>query len=256
MQTGVHGPIKGSRFFPLGQHETYDWAPQGRAGRDVGGHQRTFVQIFISPSLPPFSQTCGMPERASAEREAHLQITLMTTGAWLPRSRQPPYQRDRVLRTLRKRRCTPVPRPRTRRACRIGTARTTCAVCQSDCIYPRASAARSCASRSRRWWVPLPVRGATLWPPFPPKPHFPPPSATGSPCLQAAPRGLLLYLLTIPCPHRYTQHPRGSALSAPATSFSCPGPRCRSDARICATSGGDHASRSRDSLVGSLYVRG
>jgi hypothetical protein len=89
---------------------------------------------------------------------------------------------------------------------------------------------------------------------FPPKPHSSP--VKHSRCLQAALRGLFLYLLTIPCPHRYAQYPRGYALSAFATSFSCPGPRCRSDARICTTSGGDHASGSRDSLVGSLYVRG
>jgi len=90
---------------------------------------------------------------------------------------------------------------------------------------------------------------------FPPKPHSP--SCEALPCLPpAALRGVVLYLLTIPCLRRYTQYPRGSALPAFATSFSCPGPRCRSDARICATSGGDHASRSRDSLVGSLYVRG
>ena len=90
---------------------------------------------------------------------------------------------------------------------------------------------------------------------FPPKPHSS--SCEALPCPPpAALRGVVLYLLTIPCLRRYTQYPRGSALPALATSFSCPGPRCRSDARICATSGGDHASRSRDSLVGSLYVRG
>ena len=88
---------------------------------------------------------------------------------------------------------------------------------------------------------------------FPPKPHSPPVKLTRASRPRSA--DFFLYLLTIPCPHRYAQHPRGSALLAFATSFSCPGPRCRSDARICATSGGDHASRSRDSMVGSLYVR-
>ena len=151
MQTGVHGPIKGSRFPPLGKYETYDWPTQGRAGRDVGGHQRTFVQfphltpllLSLSPSFSPNLAESPNERQLSAR---HLQITLMTTGAWLPRSRQPPYQRDRVLRMLRNRRCTPVRRPRTHRACRIETARTTCAACQSDCIYPR----DQCCRISRR----------------------------------------------------------------------------------------------------------
>lgn len=155
---------------------------------------------------------------------------------------------------LRNRRCTPVPRPRTRRACRKETARTTCAVCPSDCICPRGPCCRILRRPFSKMVGAYPVRGATLWPPSPPNPT--PPPCEALPCLLAALRGLLLYLLTIPCPRRYTQYPRGSALPAFATSFSSPGPRCRSDARICATSGGDHASRSRDSLVGSLYVRG
>ena len=155
---------------------------------------------------------------------------------------------------LRNRRCTPVPRPRTRRACRKETARTTCAVCPSDCICPRGPCCRILRRPFSKMVGAYPVRGATLWPPSPPNPT--PPPCEALPCLLAALRGLLLYLLTIPCPRRYTQYPRGSALPAFATSFPSPGPRCRSDARICATSGGDHASRSRDSLVGSLYVRG
>ena len=65
------------------------------------------------------------------------QIISMTTGAWHRRSHQPPYQRDRVLHRLRNHRCTPVPRPRTRRALRTETARITCAACRSDCIYPK-----------------------------------------------------------------------------------------------------------------------
>jgi len=131
-------------------------------------------------------------------------------------------------------------------------ARTACAVCQSDCIYPKGPCCRilrrpysKMVSVLPRYWLPLYGRLPPLL------------SSEPIPFLQAAIRGLLLlYLLTIPCPHRYTQLPRGSALSAFTTSFSCPGPRCQSDARICATSGGDHASRSRDCLVGSLYVRG
>jgi Autophagy protein Apg5 len=73
MQTGVHGPIKRSRLSPLGQYETYDWPPQGRAGRDVGGHQRTFVHVFLFcfPFPPPLFHCPNLrkPERASAERE-------------------------------------------------------------------------------------------------------------------------------------------------------------------------------------------
>jgi hypothetical protein len=156
----------------------------------------------------------------------------------------------------RKRQCIPVPRPRTHRACRIETARTTCAVCQSDCIYPRGPYCKILRLQfSKMVSASYLVRGATLWPPFPPKLHSLPQRQLSVPPSRA-PRGLLLYLLTIPCPHRFAQHPCGSTLSALATSFSCPGPRCRSDARICATSRGDHAPGSRDSLVGSLYVRG
>lgn len=205
----------------------------------MGGHQRTFVQ-FCFPFLP----VPKLAERVSAERRATLQITLMTTGALLPRSHQLPCQRDRVLHLQRKRQCIPVPRPRTHRACRIETARSTCAVCQSDCIYPKGPYCKILRLQfSKMVRAYYPVRGATLWPPFPPKPHSLPHRWLSIPPSRA-PRGLLLYLLTIPCPHRYTQHPRGSTLSAFATSFSCPGSRCRSDARICATSGSNHASRS------------
>jgi hypothetical protein len=65
MQTGVHGSIKRSRFSPLGQYETYDRSPQGRAGWYVGRHQRTFVHVFflvfrfLHP--PSTAQTCGSP---------------------------------------------------------------------------------------------------------------------------------------------------------------------------------------------------
>jgi hypothetical protein len=157
---------------------------------------------------------------------------------------------------LRKRRCIPVPRPRTRRARQIERARTTYAVCQSDCIYLKGPYCKILRLQfSKTVGAYYPVIGGTLWPPFPPNPT--PSSGISSVPPGRAPRGLFfLYLLTIRCPHRYSQYPRGSALSAFATSFSCPGPRCGSDARICAASGGDHAPRSRDSLVGSLYVRG
>jgi hypothetical protein len=168
----------------------------------------------------------------------------MTIGAWLPRSHQLPCQRDRALHLQRKRQCIPVPRPRTHRACRIETARTTCAVCQSDCIYPKGPYCKILRLQfSKMVGAYYPVRGATLWPSFPPNPTPSTSDGLSVPPSRAS-RGLLLHLLTIPCPHRYTQHPRGSALSALATSFSCRGPRCWSDARIYATSGSGHAPRS------------
>jgi hypothetical protein len=68
MQTGIYGSIKRSRFSPLGQYETYDWPPQGRAGWDVGGHQRTFVHVFFC-FVFRFLPNLRKPERASAEQE-------------------------------------------------------------------------------------------------------------------------------------------------------------------------------------------
>lgn len=75
------------------------------------------------------------------------------------------------------------------------------------------------------------------------------------PACSRAPR-TCLDLLTIPCSHRYAQYARGSTLFAFATPFPRPGSWRWSDARICTTSRGDHASRSRVSLVGGLHVRG
>jgi len=168
----------------------------------MGGHQRTFVHFCFS--VPHLFPKLAQAEHASAEQVAP-QITLMTTGVWLPRSRQLPCQRDRVLHMLRKRRCILVPRPRTHRACRIETARTTCAVCQSDCIYPKGPYCKILRLQfSKMVGSYYPVGGATLWPPSPPQTPLPPPVTSLPVPLSRASRGRLLYLLTIPCLHRYT----------------------------------------------------
>lgn len=96
------------------------------------------------PPPPPLS-TCRNSERTSADMGYFLsplpfptlQIISMTTGAWHRRSPQPLYQRNRDPCRVRNHRCTPVPRPRTRRALRTETAHITFAVCQSDCTYPK-----------------------------------------------------------------------------------------------------------------------
>jgi hypothetical protein len=52
VQGGVQGPAEGGRLHPLGEHEAHDRAPQGRAGRHLGGHPRACV--ISSHSSPSF----------------------------------------------------------------------------------------------------------------------------------------------------------------------------------------------------------
>ena len=130
-----------------------------------------------------------------------------------------------------------------------GTARTTCAACQSDFIYPKGPCSRILHRPfSKMVGTDFDTGSATLWQP-----------PLSSQALHAitgrAPRILLHLLTTLPSSYRYTQYARGSTLSAFAAPLSRPGSWCWSDARIRASTRSDHTARSRIGMVGSLYVR-